>query len=895
MDFTTYFEHQTEESKIYQQWEESGAFQADANSERPAFTISMPPPNATGTLHLGHAIMLAVEDLMIRWRRMEGDEVLWLPGTDHAAIATESVVIKNLQKEGVVNPREVFGREVLVKKIADFVEQSRQTIRSQIRAIGASCDWSRERYTMQPELARCVSSVFAKMFRDGLIYRGMRLVNWDVALQTVVSDDEIEHTERKAKFYTLQYGPFSVGTSRPETKLGDTAIIVHPSDERWKEYIGKELEINWTRGHKTKVKVIEDAEYVDLEIGTGVLGVTPAHSQIDFEIAQKHNLPLIQIIGEDGRMTKAAGAYQGMSVEECRKAFVDDLREAGLLIKEEDYIQPTSICYRSKSLIEPLPKNQWFIDVNKPAVKWRGKLLSLKQVMYEVVASGEIQILPEYEKKKYYHWVENLRDWCVSRQIWWGHQIPVWYRGEEEIYVGHKCPYGNNWKQDEDTLDTWFSSALWTWSTLLDTKLALNDELNLSKILRESSDFNKFHPTSVMETGYDILFFWVARMILMTTYFVEEVPFHTVYLHGLILDENGDKMSKSHPETCIDPLEVIEKDGADTLRLALVAGSSAGRDTKLGKEHIQSCKRFINKIWNAAKLVQIILGENSVPTVSPQDLKHPINRWLYQRMNDLIVGTRTHLEKFEFGEAVEKLRAIFWNEFCDFYLEAVKVEDLKKLAETSFVLDYTFSCFLRLFHPFIPHVTEKIWQNFEKPGMLITSAYPVSDAKNIQSEDVQAVNTIISLLNAIRSMKTELKLETKKDLEIDIQIKDFETVFQVCLPIINRLGRVQKVNLSKVNSFTDFEESLPVYLTDTFNLIFNLAKDDNKNEYERLEKQLSESQTYLAVLEERLRNDSFLQKAKPAILQKTQEDAAKIKTTISDLEKRMAIFDTKQN
>lgn len=890
MDFTTYFEHQTEESKIYRLWKEKGYFQANADSERPAFTISMPPPNATGTLHLGHAIMLAIEDLLIRWKRMDGHEVLWVPGTDHAAIATESVVIKNLQKEGISNPRETFGREVLVGKIADFVEKSRQTIRTQIRAMGASCDWSRERYTMQPELARCVTSVFAKMFRDGLIYRGMRLVNWDVALQTVVSDDEIEHSEREAKFYTLQYGPFVVGTSRPETKLGDTAVIVHPNDERWKEFVGKELEINWTRGHKIKVKVIEDADYVDPELGTGVLGVTPAHSQIDFEIAQKHNLPLIQIIGEDGRMTKAAGDYQGLTVEECRQAFVADLREAGLLLKEETYLQQTSICYRSKSPIEPLPKNQWFIDVNKPAVNWRGKLLSLKQTMYEVVQSGEIQILPDYEKKKYYHWVENLRDWCVSRQIWWGHRIPVFYRGEAEIYVGHKQPEGENWRQDEDTLDTWFSSALWTWSTLIDQDTALNDDLDLTNILKKSKDFIKFHPTSVMETGYDILFFWVARMILMTTYFVEDIPFSHVYLHGLILDENGDKMSKSKPEMCIDPLEVIETDGADTLRLSLIAGSTVGRDTKLGKEHIQSCKRFINKLWNAAKLVQMILNENNASGILPKNLKHPVNKWLYQRTNLLIGETQNRLEKFEFGEVVENLRAVFWNEFCDFYLEAIKVEELKKLPETTFVLDYIFKCFLKLLHPFIPFVTEKIWQNFKNPEMLIVTDFPKSNSKNADDKNSQAVNTVIQFINAVRSLKTELKMETKKDLEIDVQIKDFEPVFESCLPIIKKLGRVEIVNLSKVTSFTDYKDSSPNYLTDGFNLRFNLSEGDSQSEFERLEKQLNEAQKYLSVLEERLNSPGFLQNAKSDILQKTKEDAFKLRTTISDLENRRKII-----
>lgn len=887
MNFTSYFEHQTEESKIYRSWEEKNFFQADADSERPAFTISMPPPNATGTLHLGHAIMLAVEDLMIRWRRMKGDEALWIPGTDHAAIATESVVIKNLQKEGIKDPRETFGREKLVEKIADFVEDSRRTIRSQIRAMGASCDWSRERYTMQPELARCVSSVFAKMFRDGLIYRGARLINWDVALQTVVSDDEIEHIEREAKFYTLQYGPFSVGTSRPETKLGDTAVVVHPSDERWKEYVGKELEIEWTKGHKIKVKVIEDADYVDPEFGTGVLGVTPAHSQIDFEIAQKYNLPLVQIIGEDGRMTEAAGPYSGLTVDECRHAFVGDLREAGRLVKEEKYVQPVSICYRSKSPIEPLPKNQWFIDVNKPAVRWHGRLLSLRQILREVVETGEIQILPEYEKKKYFHWIDNLRDWCISRQIWWGHGIPVWYRGEEEVYVGHRRPEGDNWQQDQDTLDTWFSSALWTWSTLVDSNSVLNDDLDLSAVLRESPDFQKFHPTSVMETGYDILFFWVARMILMTTYFVEQVPFRTVYLHGLILDENGDKMSKSKPETCIDPLEVIEEDGADTLRLALIAGSTVGRDTKLGKDHVQSCKRFINKIWNAAKLVQMILSESQKTSLSPENMKHPVNCWLFYRISRLIEETDSRLENYEFSEAVEQLRAVFWNDFCDFYLEAVKVEDLKKLPETAAVLDFAFDSLLRLFHPFIPFVTEAIWKNLEKPEMLIKTDFPPTiESGKFQQQSIE-IAAVIRLINSIRSVKTELKCESRADLDVSVQVKKYEDTFRYCLPVITRLARVRNIEFTQVETFSESEVNSTVFLDEVFSAEINLGNEDFLAEKTRLEKQLAEAEQYLNSLQQRLQNDNFMQKAKAEIIETTKNEAIKVSQKISEIEKRL--------
>lgn len=887
MKFTTYFEHETQEKKIYDKWEKSGFFKVSASSKKEPFTISMPPPNATGTLHLGHAIMLALEDMMIRWKRMSGYEALWVPGTDHAAIATESVVIKNLQNEGIKDPRTTFGREDLVKKIAEFVEDSRQTIRSQIRAMGASCDWSREKYTMQPELARCVSSIFASMFRDGLIYRGTRLVNWDVALQTVVSDDEIEHEDRNAKFYTLKYGPFLVGTSRPETKLGDTAVAVHPDDERWNEYIGQELDIPWTHGHKIKVKVVAEPEHVDPEVGTGALGVTPAHSLVDFEIAQKHNLPLVQIIGEDGLMTEVAGPYAGQSVKKCRVNFVNDLRDAGLLVKEEDYVQSTSICYRSKSPIEPLPKNQWFIDVNKPSVKWRGQTLSLRQVLREVVVNDDIEILPKHEEKKYFHWIDNLQDWCISRQIWWGHQIPVWYRGEEEIYVGHRQPEGEGWQQDEDTLDTWFSSALWTWSTLVDSDLALNDDLDLQQILKESPDFQKFHPTTVMETGYDILFFWVARMILMTTYFIGDIPFKYVYLHGLILDEKGQKMSKSKPETCIDPLEVIEQDGADALRLALVMGSTAGRDTKLSKEHIQGCSRLVNKIWNAAKLVQIILNERPISIDLPTKLEHPVNKWLILRVKQTIEEVNLRLEKFEFSNAVEQLRLVFWNDFCDFYLEAIKSEELKNLPETSVVLDYAIDKLLRMFHPFLPFVTEQVWENLEKDGMLINADFPFAEATSDLSEKTQPIATVIRVINAIRSIKTELKLESKSNIDIELQVKNYADSFHTCIPIIKKLARVESINMFEVENFKGINQDATAFLDEDFSVVINLGKEDILLEKQRLTKQLEEAENYLETLDQRLKSKGFLKNAKPTIIETTKADKEKTQTKIADIQKRI--------
>ncbi|MEM7352615.1 MAG: valine--tRNA ligase, partial [Acidobacteriota bacterium] len=683
MALEKYFEPSKYETDIYRQWEESGVLRADLESDKPAFVISMPPPNATGTLHIGHAVGMTIEDLMTRWRRMCGDEALWVPGTDHAAIATESVVIRQHQTEGMADPRGELGREELVRRIAEYVAGSQDRIRQQIRAIGASCDWSRERYTMDPQLHRCVDGVFARMFRDGLIYRGPRIVNWDPHLQTTVSDDEIYHQDRPGKFYTLRYGPFLVGTSRPETKLGDTAVAVHPDDERWREHVGKTYEVPWPKGPTITVRVVAD-ESVDPETGTGALGVTPAHSHVDFDIAQRHDLPLIPIIGEDGRMTEAAGEhYAGMTIEECREAFVAELDAAGLLEKQEDYVQSMSLCYRSKKPVEPLPKEQWFIAVDKPAVPWRGRRLSLKQILREVVAEGDIRILPEHQTKTYFHWIDNLRDWCISRQIWWGHRIPVWYRGEEDVYVGHRQPPSDGWAQDPDTLDTWFSSALWTWSTLVDSELAADPDISLSELLRRSPDFQRFHPTSVMETGYDILFFWVARMILMTTYATGQIPFRTVYLHGLILDKDGDKMSKSKPETSVDPLDTIAEYGADILRLSLLIGNAPGKDLKLGKERLVGGKRLINKIWNAAKLVDAtverIAPDRQRNSLVPQDAEHPINRWMLSRLSDLVARIDRRLADYTFGDAAEIIRQSFWGELCDFYLEAIKVAPLSDL------------------------------------------------------------------------------------------------------------------------------------------------------------------------------------------------------------------------
>ncbi len=895
MPFTKYFEHRQCEKDIYRLWEESGAFRANADSGRPPFTISMPPPNATGTLHMGHAIGKAVEDLMIRWRRMSGDEALWVPGTDHAAIATESVVIRRLQAEGMKDPRSELGREELVSRIADFVTESRSSIRSQIRALGASCDWTRERYTMEPALNRCVNSVFARMFRDGLIYRGMRIVNWDPALQTTVSDDEIYYKDRQAEFYTMRYGPFLVGTSRPESKLGDTAVAVHPEDERWREHIGKTYEVAWPKGPTITVRVVGD-RHVDPETGTGALGVTPAHSQIDFEIAQQHHLPLIQVIDEQGRMTKAAGPYAGMTVLQCRKAFVADLQEAGLMEKVESYVQPISLCYRSKQPIEPLPKKQWFIDVNKPAVLWEGKRQSLRQVMRSVVESGQIRLLPEHEEKTYFHWIDNLRDWCISRQIWWGHRVPVWYRGAkvsdgnvdqaEETYVGHRKPEGPGWVQDPDTLDTWFSSALWTWSTLADPQAALDEELDLDQILERSPDFQRFHPTAVMETAYDILFFWVARMILMTTYSTGQIPFHTVYLHGLILDRDGEKMSKSKPETCIDPLDTIEEYGADALRLAMVLGNSAGTDLKLGQDKIVACKRLINKIWNASKLVERTSEGRQDVELSREGVGHPLNQWMLTRRNALVQLVDRRMQAFAFGDAAEQVRSSFWGEFCDFYLEAIKVEELSKLPETVAVASRTLDDYLKLFHPFMPFLTEQVWGNLKRPGMIIRADWPRVDTALDWPQDANAVQAVVRAVAAVRSMRVEQGIDPGSPVNLRLEPRLNPSIFESCRAVIEKLARTSQLEITDGQP-GEPDEKASVAVDEAWRISLSMSAADLEAERLRLAKQLEGGRKRLQSLQSRLENPGFLNNAPAQTVEAARADAAKLQATLEEIQGRL--------
>ncbi|MGK5095496.1 valine--tRNA ligase [Deltaproteobacteria bacterium TL4] len=875
------YEPKSFEKRIYQKWEETGTFIADANSSKKPFVISMPPPNATGQLHVGHAVMLAIEDILIRWHRMQGYEALWLPGTDHAAIATENVVLKKIkEEERIKNPRETLGREEVLKRIFEYVENSRGTIRNQIRALGASCDWSRERFTMDPQLNRCVNSIFNRMYEQGLIYRGNRIVNWDPTLQTTISDDEIDHVETMSTLYYMQYGPFVVATSRPETKLGDTGIAVHPEDERYTSYIGQTLTVTWPKGQEIQVKVFGNT-HVDPKFGSGVIGVTPAHSQIDFDMAQEHNLEILQIIGENGCMLETAGCYQGMTVKECREAFIQDLEAAGLMVKKEPYQQPLSICYRSKQPIEPLPKKQWFIDVNKPVVSWKGKTQSLKAILIEVVRSNQINIVPERFNTTYFHWVENLKDWCISRQIWWGHQVPVWYR-KEEIHVDLQPPQGEGWEQDPDTLDTWFSSALWTWSTLIDPKQAQDYTLSFEELLKRSPDFQKFHPTHVMETGYDILFFWVARMILMTTYMIGDIPFENVYLHGMVRTREGKKMSKSDPEHCIDPLESIDQYGTDALRLALVSGTAPGMDLKLYPEKLESCKRFVNKLWNAGRYILITIPPDT-PSSVPQKVQSPYAQWMLHRLNQLTESVQGSLIQFRLSDVIENLRQFFWGDFCDWYLEMDKKPE--RNAEDNQVLCYAYTTLLKLMHPYIPFVTEALWEHFQTKEMLIKAAWPKPCEEHHFPEAEAQISLIQEAITQIRALRDKANIGLNQKVEASIDSVTHVALFQEHQALMIRLARLSNL-VTRNQEPNANNEALSSYFSDTLVQI-NASAVDWTQELENLGKKLNNEEAFVLKSIKKLENPNFINNAPTPVIAELKGKIETSQKTIDALKQQI--------
>lgn len=714
------------EDRTYKLWRDSGFFNPDVciehgitSANAPTFSIVLPPPNVTGTLHIGHASMLAIEDIMVRFARMNGKRTLWIPGTDHAAIATQSKVEKQIQKEEGKN-RHDLGREEFLKRVVQFAQESHDTIVSQMEKMGCSVDWSRESFTLDEQRNVAVKTAFKKMYDDGIIYRGHRIVNWDPKGQTTISDDEIVYVEEKTKFYYFQYGPFVIGTSRPETKFGDKYVVMHPEDARYVHYVhGQKIDLEWINGPITTT-VIKDAS-IDMTFGTGVMTITPWHSGVDFEIAEKYNLDKEQIIDIYGKLLPIAGEFSGMKITDARNKIIEKLDSKGLLVKVEDYTHNVATAERTSGIIEPQIMNQWFINVNKefsyphadlPHIQ-QGEQVTIKKLMLSVVEEKNIDILPSQFEKVYTHWIENLRDWCISRQIWYGHRIPVWYKNEE-IYCGIEAPTSDGWMQDSDTLDTWFSSGLWTFSTL--------------GWPEQTHDLATYHPTTILETGYDILFFWVARMILMSTYLVGTIPFKTVYLHGLVRDGQGRKMSKSLGNI-IDPLDLIKDFGADAVRMSLIIGTAPGNDIKLSPDKAKAYKHFANKIWNISRFVTSTAGNKplSRPELTETDLR------LQEEIDELISVITKEMDEYKFYLAGDKLYHYIWGRFADVIIEESKPilkegTDIEKISRT-WILYYILETSLKALHPFMPFITEELWNILGNTNLLMVEKWPYESIK----------------------------------------------------------------------------------------------------------------------------------------------------------------------
>ncbi len=738
-DFLKPYNSAEKEAPILELWEKSGYADPDVCIEKgitradaETFSIVLPPPNVTGTLHMGHAAMLAIEDILIRYHRMRGYKTLWIPGTDSAAIATQSKVEEALYKEEK-KTRHDIGRENLLERIDIFTEASKEIIIDQTKRMGSSLDWSRYAYTMDAPRYQAVMTAFVRMYEAGLIYRGDRIVNWDPKLQTTVSDEEIEYKEQTDPFYYLQYGPFRIGTVRPETKFGDKYVVMHPDDERYSQYKhGETIDLEWINGPITATVIKDKA--ADMEFGSGVMTITPAHSGIDFEIAQRHSLDIEPVIDDRGILLPIAGEFAGMHIKKARLAIVEKLREKGLLVKtDEKYVHNVATNSRGGGMIEPQIKRQWFIGVNKeftipdskiPGIE-SGSTTTLKEVMRAAVENGGVEIVPDHFKKTYFHWIDNLRDWCISRQIWFGHRIPAWFRpkadqpgADPEIYVGLERPEGEGWEQDPDTLDTWFSSGLWTFSTL--------------GWPENTPDLQTYHPMSVLETGYDILFFWVARMVLMSGFLLGRVPFRRVYLHGLVRDGQGRKMSKSLGNI-INPLDMIEKYGADATRLSLIIGAQIGNDLKLAEDRVRGYKHFANKVWNITRFVLESTVGNPDTGFDPRAAMTDDDAEKVREVHRLAAEISANMDAFRLDLAADAVYHFVWHRFADEIIEeskaVLKASDAAARASAQRMLSEVLVISLKLLHPFMPFVTESIWQQLphKDSDLLMVAKWPLDE------------------------------------------------------------------------------------------------------------------------------------------------------------------------
>ena len=854
---------QNVEDRTYKFWCDHKYFHAEVNPDKKPYTIVIPPPNITGQLHMGHALDETLQDILIRWRRMEGYETLWLPGTDHASIATEAKIVEAMRKEGIT--KEEIGREKFLERAWEWKAQYGGRIVEQLKKLGSSCDWDRERFTLDEGCSKAVREVFCKLYDKGLIYRGERIINWCPHCLTSISDAEVEYEDQAGHFWHLRYpfkdgsGYLELATTRPETLLGDTAVAVNPNDERYKDMVGKTLILPIV--HR-EIPVIAD-DYVDIEFGTGVVKITPAHDPNDFEVGLRHNLEVINVLTPDAKIVDDYPKYAGMDRYEARKAIVEDLQAEGALVEIEDYSHNVGTCYRCGTTVEPRVSKQWFVKMEplaKPAV--------------EVVRNGEVKFVPERFDKTYFHWMENIKDWCISRQLWWGHRIPAYYCDDcgevmvsaQEVHTCSKCG-GNHVHQDPDTLDTWFSSALWPFSTL-----GYPDD---------TKELEYFYPTDTLVTGYDIIFFWVARMIFSGVEHMGQVPFHTVLIHGLVRDAQGRKMSKSLGNG-IDPLLVIDQYGADALRFTLATGNAPGNDMRFSDEKVKASRNFANKLWNAARFVLIYLGNDYNYPGLPKDLAIE-DKWILSKVNTLAKEVTDNLERFELGIAVAKLYDFIWDVFCDWYIEIAKIRlQSGEGADTAkAVLVYVLTDILKLLHPFMPFITEEIYQAIpHDTESIMISKWPEYDPMLSFADEEAQMEKIMDAIRAIRNRRAEMNIPPSKKSKVYVETA-FSDVFAVGSEFIKRLAYASDVEIA--DAFGDLGNTVTIVTNDAKIYIPLGDLVDFEAEAKRLQKELAAAEEKLAFINKKLDNPGFVNKAPEKVVQQNRDEAAKLTEKIANL------------
>lgn len=854
---------QNVEDRTYKFWCDHKYFHAEVNPDKKPYTIVIPPPNITGQLHMGHALDETLQDILIRWRRMEGYETLWLPGTDHASIATEAKIVEAMRKEGIT--KEEIGREKFLERAWEWKAQYGGRIVEQLKKLGSSCDWDRERFTLDEGCSKAVREVFCKLYDKGLIYRGERIINWCPHCLTSISDAEVEYEDQAGHFWHLRYpfkdgsGYLELATTRPETLLGDTAVAVNPNDERYKDMVGKTLILPIV--HR-EIPVIAD-DYVDIEFGTGVVKITPAHDPNDFEVGLRHNLEVINVLTPDAKIVDDYPKYAGMDRYEARKAIVEDLEAEGALVEIEDYSHNVGTCYRCGTTVEPRVSKQWFVKMEplaKPAV--------------EVVRNGEVKFVPERFDKTYFHWMENIKDWCISRQLWWGHRIPAYYCDDcgevmvsaQEVHTCSKCG-GNHVHQDPDTLDTWFSSALWPFSTL-----GYPDD---------TKELEYFYPTDTLVTGYDIIFFWVARMIFSGVEHMGQVPFHTVLIHGLVRDAQGRKMSKSLGNG-IDPLLVIDQYGADALRFTLATGNAPGNDMRFSDEKVKASRNFANKLWNAARFVLMYLGNDYSYPGLPKDLAIE-DKWILSKVNTLAKEVTDNLERFELGIAVAKLYDFIWDVFCDWYIEIAKIrlQSGEGSDTAKAVLVYVLTDILKLLHPFMPFITEEIYQAIpHDTESIMISKWPEYDPTLSFADEEAQMEKIMDAIRAIRNRRAEMNIPPSKKSKVYVETA-FADVFAVGSEFIKRLAYASDVEIA--DAFGDLGNTVTIVTNDAKIYIPLGDLVDFEAEAKRLQKELAAAEEKLAFINKKLDNPGFVNKAPEKVVQQNRDEAAKLTEKIANL------------